>query len=417
MALVRKTTELDEYAPYVGSGTVDRVRQKAKEHAELHVAHVSSTYYGGAVADVLASLTLLMNREGVKTGWRTIQGAPDFFSVTKRFQNALQGQEINLTDLKKSIYEKVVYENSLRNHLERHDIVIVHDTYPLPLVGCYRQSGPWIWRCHLDLTEPYRECWEYLKGFLHEYELMVVSLDEYQRPSEIPQATVAPAIDPFTIKNRKLSEGEIQERLDYYEIPTDLPIVTQISNFEQRKNPVGAIRAFRRAQREVDATLVLLGNVATDDPEGENVYRSLLSHQDERVIVISREDTALVNALQSRAAVVLQMSRREAFGHAVTEAMWKEAAVVGMDVSGIRHQIVDGENGLLVRSVEEAAENIVRLMKDGELRKRLGAAARESVRRNHLMIRLMEDYLDLFSSFETEYRIPEENLERLRDRR
>ena len=265
-----------------------------------------------------------------------------------------------------------------------------------------------MWRCHLDLTSPHQGLWDYLLEFIEMYDAVILSLQEYRQQLEVPQLVFRPCIDPFSIKNRDMSPSDIAERLRHYRIPTDLPIVTQISRFDQWKDPAGVIDAFKLARKEVDCTLVLLGNVATDDPEGEEVYRSLLSQREERILIISRQDTALVNALQRHAAVVMQKSLREGFGLTVTEAMWKGAAVIGGNAGGISYQIEDGVNGFLVSSIEETAERIVRLIRDEKLRRDLGEAAREQVRQNFLMTRLLEDYLDLFDSFETIYRIKEE---------
>jgi trehalose synthase len=149
----------------------------------------------------------------------------------------------------------------------------------------------------------------------------------------------------------------------------------------------------------VDCTLVLVGNTATDDPEGETMLETIRNSVDERVIVITVDDPTLVNALQRHSAVVLQKSTREGFGLTVTEAMWKGAAVVGGDVGGIRRQIRDGENGFLVNTVDEAADRIVRLLQDPALRKRIGARARETVRQNFLLSRLLEDWLDLLAGY------------------
>jgi trehalose synthase len=333
-----------------------------------------------------------------------IQGSPDFFSVTKKMHNALQGGEINLSERKKRIYEEVVYENVIRNHLD-HDRVIIHDPQPLPMIKHYQKKGPWIWRCHLDLTNSNQELWGYLAPFVERYDAVILSLEEYGKELDTPQVFFMPAINPFSIKNKELDQEEVQERLDYYEIPADLPLVAQISRFDPWKDPEGVIRAFKLARQEVDATLVLLGNIATDDPEGEEMYQSLLDYQEERIIILAREDTALVNALQSRAAVILQKSIREGFGLTVTEAMWKGTPVIGGDVGGIRHQIRDGENGFLVSSVEEAAQRIVQLIQDRDLGVQMGKNARETVRRRFLMIRLLEQYLDLLNSFETLYRL------------
>ncbi len=399
-----RMVQVEDYEQFVGADTVARVKEKAKPLHDLHVAHVNSTYYGGGVAELLSSLTLLMNSLGIKTGWRVIQGSPDFFSVTKKMHNALQGAEINLSELKQEIYESVVYENAVRNHLD-HDRVIIHDPQPLPMVNHYQKKGPWIWRGHIDLSNPNRELWNYLAPFVEKYDAVILSLEEYAQKLDAPQVFFMPAIDPFSIKNRELSEAERQQRLDYYDIPTDLPLVTQISRFDRWKDPEGVIEAFKLAREEVDARLVLLGNVATDDPEGEEVYQSLLGCAEERIMILARQDTALVNALQSRSAVVLQKSIREGFGLTVTEAMWKGTPVIGGNVGGIRHQIEDGVNGFLVSSVEEAGQRIVRLIKDEELRKRMGQRARESVRERFLMVRLLEQYLDLLNSFETIYRL------------
>lgn len=395
---------LEQYEPYIGAETIDRILEKSRKLRDLHVAHVNSTYYGGGVAEILSPLTLLLNNIGIRTGWRIIQGSPDFFSITKKMHNALQGDKINLSDLKKRIYEEVIEENAIRNHLY-HDIVVIHDPQPLPLIDHFRKRGPWIWRCHLDLSSPNQELWNYLRKFVEKFDAVILTLKEYARKIDTPQVYFRPAIDPFSIKNRELSEEEMQDRLDHYGIPTDLPLVVQISRFDRWKDPEGVIKAFELARKKVDCTLVLLGNVATDDPEGHQVYESLLKLRDERIIMLSHQDTALVNALQRKAAVVVQKSLREGFGLTVTEAMWKGAAVIGGKVGGIKHQIEDGENGFLVSSVEETAERIVTLVKDEKLRRSMGKKARESVRKQYLITRLLEQYLDLFASFEANFRL------------
>jgi trehalose synthase len=395
-------SSLEDYEPLIGREAVDRIASKAHQARDLHVLNVNSTYYGGGVAEILSSLTLLMNSAGVRAGWRVIQGRPDFFSVTKKMHNALQGGEINFSELKRTIYEEVVYENSVRMHID-HDVVIVHDPQPLPLIRHFRKKAPWVWRCHLDMSKPDPEVWAYLAEFVEHYDAVVLSLPEYAQNITAPQRFMMPAINPFSVTNRDLSDGEIEDRLEHYGIPTDLPLIVQVSRFDRWKDPEGVIEAFRIARREVDATLVLVGNVATDDPEGQLVFESLCASSEERIHVLSVQDSALVNALQRRAAVVLQKSIREGFGLTVTEAMWKGAPVIGGNVGGIRHQIEDGVNGFLVDSVDEAAERIVRILKNPDLRVSLGARARETVRERFLMTRLMEEWLDLIGSFEASF--------------
>jgi trehalose synthase len=399
-----KLTSVEDYEPLIGSETVERLLKKVEALRDIHVVNVNSTYYGGGVAELLSSLTLLMNASGIKTGWRVIEGRPDFFSVTKKMHNALQGGDINLTDLKVQIYEEVVFENAARLHLD-HDVVIVHDPQPLPLIQHFRKKAPWVWRCHVDLSKPHQDVWDYIVPLVEQYDAVVMSLPEYAQNLGTPQRFIMPAINPFSTTNKELSEAEIADRFAHYDIPTDLPLVVQISRFDKWKDPQGVIDAFRIARKQVDCTLVLVGNVATDDPEGQEVFASLCRCAEDRIRILSVQDTALVNALQRRAAVVLQKSIREGFGLTVTEAMWKGAAVIGGNVGGIKHQIEDGVSGYLVDNVEDTAARIVALVKDPALRERLGRKARESVRSRFLMPRLMEDWLDLIGSFEARFQL------------
>lgn len=399
-----KLTSVEDYESLIGGEAAERLLKKAEALHDMHVVNVNSTYYGGGVAEILSSLTLLMNASGIRTGWRVIQGRPDFFSITKKMHNALQGGDIQLTDLKVQIYEEVAYENAARLHID-HDVVIVHDPQPLPLIRHFRKKAPWVWRCHVDLSNPHPGVWEYIAPLVEQYDAVVMSLPEYAQKLGTPQRFIMPAINPFSTTNKELSDGEIKDRFDHHKIPTDLPLVVQVSRFDKWKDPQGVIDAFRIARKQVDCTLVLVGNVATDDPEGQEVFATLCSQAEERIRILSVQDSALVNALQRRAAVVLQKSIREGFGLTVTEAMWKGAAVIGGNVGGIKHQIEHGVSGCLVNNVDEAAACIVALLKDRKLRERMGRHARESVRNRFLMTRLMEDWFDLIGSFEARFQL------------
>lgn len=400
--------KIDDYEPLVGAEIVDRIHNKAKPLYGSHIVNVNSTYQGGGVATLLDSLTLLMKSVDIHADWRVIQGATDFFSITKKMHNSLQGGEMHLTDRKKQTYEEIVYKNAMRNYLDDHDFVIIHDPQPLPIINHYKKTCPWIWRCHIDISNPYRPLWNYLLRFVEQYDVVILSIKEYQQKLKTPQRFFLPAIDPFTNINKDLSEAEIDERLERHNIPTDLPIVAQISRYDKWKDPEGVIKAFQIARKEIDCRLVLLGNTATDDPEGEALYQSLLSHQNEDILLVKADDSVLVNALQRRATVVLQKSIREGFGLTVSEAMWKGTPVIGGNVGGIKYQIDDGENGFLVSSIEEAAQRIVKLLQDKRLCEKIGQKAKEKVRKHFLLSHYLEQYLDLFNSFEAIYKLKDE---------
>lgn len=391
---------LEQYEPLIGQAAARRIFKKADQVRDAHVIHVDSTFYGGGVAEILTPLTLMMNALGIETGWRQIQGTPAFFSCTKKLHNTLQGERVELTAAEKAVYEQVVFENATRLHLAGCDAVVIHDPQPLPLVEHFAdRKMPWLWQCHIDLSTPNPAAWNYLRGFVDSYDAAIFSLPEYAQDLDIVQLFFTPAINPFSAKNADLSESEIDECLMRHRIPTNRPLVTQISRFDRWKDPMGVIEAFRKARQSVDCTLVLVGNSATDDPEGDIILETIKASIDERVIVLTVDDPVLVNALQRRAAVVLQKSTREGFGLTVTEAMWKGAAVIGGNVGGIRRQITDGEDGFLVDSVDQTAERIVQLLEDPGLRQRLGTRARETVREKFLMSRLLEDWLDLLAGY------------------
>jgi len=400
---------VEDYEKYVGAKVVDRINKKAEALRDFRVVNFNSTYYGGGVAEILSSLTLLMNSLNIKAEWRVIQGTPDFFTITKKMHNALQGGKINFSDIKKEIFEEVVFQNAFRNYID-HNFIIVHDPQPIPLISFYKKKSPWVWRCHIDLSNPHKKVWNYLKPYVEKYDAVVLSIKEYARKIKPPQFFFMPAINPFNIKNKELTEAEMKDRLNRYNIPDDLPLVVQVSRFDKWKDPEGVIKAFKIARKEIDATLVLLGNFATDDPEGSQIYESIMASRDERILVLPYgDDTALVNTLQRKAAVVLQKSIREGFGLTVTEAMWKGTPVIGGNVGGIKYQIKNGINGFLVSSFEEAARRIVELVKNKKLREKMGRAAQESVSKNFLLTRYLEQYLELFNAFEPVFKLKSVN--------
>jgi trehalose synthase len=390
---------IENYEPLVGRETTERILKKSKALQNSHFVHISSTFYGGGVTEILTPLTLLMNAMGIETGWRMIQGTPSFFNCTKKLHNALQGDASALTPEEKAVYEQVTRENAMRLHIDDCDAVIVHDPQPLPLVNhLKKENACWIWQCHVDLSSPNSSAWDYLRDFIERYDTAVFSLPEYKQGLRIPQRFITPAINPFSPKNCELTTQQVAECLAFHRIPTDLPIVAQISRFDRWKDPEGVIEAFRRAREQVDCRLVLLGNNAVDDPEAGIILETIQSSVDERIFVLTVDDPLLVNALQRQAAVVLQKSTREGFGLTVTEAMWKGAAIIGGNVGGIRRQIRDGHNGFLVSSIEEAADRIVLLIRDASLREKLGARAKDTVRGHFLLSHLVEDWIDLLSS-------------------
>jgi len=398
---------LEDYKEIVGVNVIGEIHRKASRLYGKHILHINSTYQGGGVAEILNSFVPLMNDIGIDAGWRIVHGNPDFFTITKKYHNALQGEPIHFTEMKKQLYMQANENFSTYTHID-HDCVIIHDPQPLPLIKFYKKRQPWIWRCHVDLSDPNERLWEFLSTFMLRYDIIILSNEEYRKKDfPVEQRIVYPAIDPLTSKNMEISDKDVSKYLKKFGVSTDKPLITQISRFDKWKDPEGVIKVFKRVKEKFDCRLVLCGNMATDDPEGPRIYERVKGVAKE---LIERGDVVLVtdpassnyifiNALQRISSVIVQKSIKEGFCLAVTEALWKGTPVVASNVGGIPLQVIDGENGFLVESddTQGFADRIIEILHNPDLAKEMGKNGKEIVRKNFLITRSLSDYLDLLT--------------------
>jgi trehalose synthase len=396
---------IEHYRDIVGDQRVNELIEKAKAHEGRRYLMVNSTADGGGVAEMLNSMVPIINHMGVSLEWKVLHGFHEFFEVTKSFHNALQGGEIDLTDEVKELYLGTNQEFASYNTFD-HDVIVIHDPQPLPLIAFFEKRQPWIWRLHIDITRPNPELWEFVRGYIQMYDKMIISNGAYRKDElHLEQVLIYPAIDPLTEKNRDLTAKEIQDEMVKHKIPMDKPIISQISRFDIWKDPEGVIDVFQKVKESVDCRLVMCGSMASDDPEGWEIFKRVeekakqLREKGDIIFVVNAEET-FVNALQRVSQVVMQKSLREGFGLTVSEALWKGTPVVTSNVGGIPLQIRDGENGYLCgpKDDDTYAKRVVDLLKDPDLRERMGAKGKEHVRENFLITRLISDYLDLFSA-------------------
>ena len=393
---------LEDYKDIVGVDVIAEIHRKVRPHYRKRLVHVNSTSMGGGVAEILQSLVPLMNDIGLTAGWRTLHGNPDFFDITKKFHNAMQGEAIHFTKTKERIYVQTNVAFSSYTRFD-HDLVIIHDPQPLPLIKLYKKTAPWVWRCHVDLSNPDHEIWDFFVNFILRYDMVVISSEDYKKPDlPVEQKIIFPSIDPLTTKNMEISEDDSAKYLKKFGIKTDKPIITQISRFDKWKDPEGVLDVFKLVKEVVDCRLVLCGSVATDDPEGTMIFEQLekkaadLVKSGDVVFIIS-ENNMLVNALQRKAAVVIQKSIKEGFCLAVTEALWKGTPVVASRVGGIPLQIEHGVNGCLVEPLDNEgfAKEILAVLKEPEKQREIGLKGKETVREKFLITRHLSDYLDV----------------------
>jgi len=392
---------LEDYIKIIGEETVAQIHAAAQPLREQSVLHINATYHGGGVAEMLRTIVPLMNEIGLDADWSLLYGEPELFRTTKKIHNGIQGEKVELTQEELTTYFSI-NKTFARYTPIFHDTVIVHDPQPLPMLQYRKKSRPWIWRCHIDSSAPNKEVWETLKPLIARYDAMIVSSESFKRPElSIPTYIIPPAIDPFSLINQDLSPDDVAGKLAEYDIPQDKPLIVQVSRFDKWKDPLGVIEVFRRVRKETDCRLVMLGNMASDDPEGPQIYAEVAAQAGklDGVQLITQSDPLLVNALQRSAAVVVQLSRKEGFGLTVSEALWKSTPVVATRVGGIPLQIEDGRTGFLTDYADYGtiAERVLRVLNDPELSDRLGREGKEHVRKNFLMPRLLLDWLKVLA--------------------
>lgn len=397
------TVLLDAYAEVTGADVIDHLRQLTAALRGLKVVHVNSTRVGGGVAEILYKLVPLMNELGVDTRWEIISGGNDFFACTKSMHNALQGDPVNIPERLLKVYEEtnVQAAEALRPVLEEADVVFIHDPQPAPLLKFIPgRKGKWVWRCHIDVSRPYRPVWRFLREFLYGYDASIYSLAAFVQPLPHPQYLIPPSIDPLSEKNIDLDPGEVSGVFGRFGLDPEQPLLLQVSRFDRFKDPVGVVEAFRIAKSFMsNLQLVLVGGTATDDPEGEIVLSEVRAAaegvEDAHVLLLPSDAHRTINALQRASTIVLQKSLREGFGLTVTEGLWKGKPVIGGDTGGIRLQVINHHTGFLVSTPEGAALRIRYLLHNPMRLADMGRKGKEFVRENFLLTRQLREYLTL----------------------
>lgn len=364
--------------------------------------HVNSTREGGGVAEILHRMIPILQSLGIDTRWEVLKGDAKFYDTTKKVHNALQGNEEQFTAGMWAHYAEVNRSNAERLNLDA-DAVLIHDPQPAPLIE-HKKRGVWIWRCHIDVSNPRIDVWNAIKRYSERYDAAVFSVSKFARSMPVNEFIIPPSIDPISDKNRELSPEEISETARKFGIPQDRPLLLQVSRFDVFKDPIGVIKAYRMVKKYNDCVLVLAGSPATDDPEGEAVLAEVKEYasDDPDIIILllppfSDKD---INALQRLSTVVLQKSLKEGFGLTVSEAMWKQKPVIGGAVGGIPSQVLHGVTGFLSHSVEGAAFRIRQFLNNPDMARRMGEAGKEYVRNNFLITRQARDYLSVWYASE-----------------
>lgn len=399
-----RKVQLNDYAEIVGEEEINTVKELAERLKGKSATHVNSTSFGGGVAEILHNLVPIMKDVGLDVHWEVIKGSLEFFNVTKKIHNALQGMDVPLTKEEERIYLEFNRMNSESTILDT-DFVVIHDNQPAAIIQFLpAKKDKWIWRCHIDLSTPNMSVWNFIEPYINRYDAAIFSSEKYVIPSlKVPKIAIRPpSIDPLSDKNKEIPDAAITEVLERFGVNPEKPIITQVARFDPWKDPTGVVDVYRLVKKEIpQLQLLLIASMAQDDPEGWLYFEKTARHcgDDDDIHLLTDlkgvKDLE-VNAFQRASKVALQMSTREGFGLSVAESLWKGVPVIGRNVGGIPLQIINGVNGFLVNSIDEAAERMLYLLKHGDEAKQMGIKGKEHVRKNFLIVEHLKDYLRLF---------------------
>jgi trehalose synthase len=376
------------------------------------VVHVNAVAKGGGVAEILESLVPYLRSLGIESDWYFIDPAvvgEKFFAVTNKIHNALQGAPVHIGVREWAGYEKV--EKRIASELDTIDCDVLALNDPQVLLAGYlmKKKQRKVYFSHIDTSSALPSAWAKLHSAVISYDKIVFSNRDFVN-GDVPARRVkvfTPAIDPLSPKQRIVS----RKRARYYlrrhgGMPVTGPLVVQVSRFDVWKNPLGVVQAFRLIRDTYpDARLALVGfEEAKDNPAALAVFKDVHAVVGKSPDVflffnpVGKDISEFTTMAQNAADVVIQNSVREGFGLVVAEAMWKRQAVIGGPASGIRKQIKNGRNGFIVSSPEELAEKAIYLLSHSAEKKKMGDAARETVREHFLFPRLVLDHVRLYRS-------------------
>jgi trehalose synthase len=401
-------SDINKYRLIEPRELIDEVVNLGKELKGLRLCHINSTPFGGGVAEMLVCYIPLLRSVGIEADWQIIRGDRRFFTITKGLHNALQGAPFE--EIKKENIVRIYQSNNLTNSREldpNYDVFIVNDPQPAALRHYLPDNqAKWIWRCHVDSSQPDETVWNLLRPYIQEYDAAIFTAKEFI-PKDLNLTkieTMTPAICAFSSKNMFIKRYVCRELVENLGFDTGRLLITQVSRFDRWKDPFGTIAAYKLAKEKIPGLqLALIGTFAPDDPESWDMHAAISeeANKDADIFVFSNltgVGSMEVNAFQRASDLIVQKSIREGFGLVVAEELWKETPVIAGNAGGIPLQMTGELSNYLVNSVEECAEKIVFLLENPAISQKLGKIGKEIVRQKFLFPRLIRDELKLIKS-------------------
>lgn len=151
-------------------------------------------------------------------------------------------------------------------------------------------------------------------------------------------------------------------------------LVCHVSNFRPVKRVMDVVETFEKIVAKVPARLIMIG----DGPERSRAEAYARAHHLRDKVTFLGNVPNLEEVLGGCDLFILP-SESESFGMAALEAMAAEVPVIATNTGGLPEVVTDGETGFLlpVGDVQGMAERGIEILRDDELRRKMGKRARE----------------------------------------
>lgn len=397
---------LDEYRRISGDTTVDEIRRLAEPLKGLRVLHLSVTAFGTGVAELLNSSVPVLSDVGLNCHWQVVRPTEDFASCSKALYRSLAGighewsGELATTWLG---YSRMNAELLT----EEFDVIVVHDPQPAAIRSfvseAARRNTRWVFRSHLDLSDAQPEAWQALREHIKDYDALVFDTEPFVHSDmpDVPLTIIPPAIDPLGPRNMELPQDTIENVLLNYGMDPKRPLICQHSPCDPGSDFLGCIDIYDQVKDRIpEVQMALIAATSPEDPASiehfDAAVRRSMEYVDVHILRGTNEvGNVEMNAFQRASSVVIQKGLRKGFGIWISDAQWKQRPVVTTATGGLSQQVIDGETGLLAETVDEFSEQIIRLLREPALARRLGEAGQRHVQERFLLPRFMIDELRL----------------------
>ena len=394
---------VDDYRCFVGDALVENLFGVAKPLAGCRVLHLSAVPSRPGLADTVDALTSLLQSVGLTSEWRVVRIKPNRAAANRILNRALDGQFVQWTPELRDLWQS--QDDDLAGiSSEDYDFVVVHGA---EIAGAFaarisQASRPkWIWHCHSDLSKAQPDVWDFLILQTRWYHSRIVSsLQQDSADIRYLFSTVPPTVDPLGARNLDLPDAFVEMMVRQHGVHPEALIVLSIQRRDQSSGIAFQVaQGFRLAKARIPELQLLVLLVGDEDrqttlPHAAPTRYGAVEQPDICFVPAgSRSSDAEVNALQRAAVALLDDSDDDGLALNLLEVMWKARPVVTGGAGAVRLGIQGGRNGCVARSAEEYCRAIVDLVKLPGLAAAIGQAAKEHVRDNFLVTRLLSVYL------------------------